>query len=238
MLSPKLVVRPHNPRRIMVRILLVVAAAVALVWSAYESGRSVSGHDFSAAREERRQLMNDLQRAERENADLRARMAIVERSSQVDSVAHEDLRTMLADLNAEILALREELEFYRGIVSPADTRRGLRVHDLRLEPMDGAQAWRFRLVLIQAMQHDRQAQGTAHLTIVGTGVGSPQRIALSDVGSVPEGGIAFDFRYFQEFDGDILLPEGFVPNRVEVELVPRSSRDGRVEQVFDWPLAQ
>lgn len=238
MVSSKLIVRPHHPRWLIVRAILVVVALVVLGWGVYETGRAIAGHDFVAAREERRQLLNDLQRNERENADLRARLAIVERSSQVDSVAHGDLRTMLADLNAEILTLREELEFYRGIVSPADTRRGLRVHDLRLEPMDGTQAWRFRLVLIQAMQHDRQAQGTARLTIVGTGVGSPQRIALSELGDVPEDGIAFDFRYFQEFDGDILLPEGFVPNRVEVELVPRSSRDGRVEQVFDWPVDQ
>jgi hypothetical protein len=140
----------------------------------------------------------------------------------------------LATQNDEILALREELEFYRGIVSPSDARRGLRVHDFSVYPMSDGGTYRFRLVLIQAMQHDRQAQGTARVTVVGTRNGAALRLALAELGDHPADGIPYDFRYFQEFDGDILLPGDFVPNRVEVDLVARSSRDGSVNQVFDW----
>jgi hypothetical protein len=154
----------------------------------------------------------------------------------VDNQAHDELRTTLAGLNEEILRLREELAFYRGIVSPADARRGLHVHGLRIEPVGTDAHWRFRLTLIQAMQHDRQAQGVARMTLVGMNDGAPTRVALAEVGEFGDG-IPYDFRYFQEFDGDILLPQGFVPNRVEVELVPRNQREGRVERVFDWPSA-
>lgn len=234
MSTPRFVVRPHDPRRATLRVAVIVVAAVLVALALFEAGRVQGGH----AHDERRALDGELQRLERETGELRTRLAAVERSGQVDQRAYADLRGLLREQNEEILSLREELAFYRGIVSPVDSRRGLRVHGFRVEPMGGTRAWRFRLVLIQAMQHDRQAQGTARITLVGSTNGTPARLPLSDVGEHPADGIAYDFRYFQEFDGDILLPEGFTPNRVEVELVARAARDGRVEQVFDWAAAQ
>ncbi len=235
--TSKLVVRPHHPRRTLIRIVVGLVLAALVAWALFETGRIRAGFDQAEARAERRELTEGLQAAQAANRRLRERIAALERSGQVDGRAYAELRGTLAGLNDEILRLREELAFYRGIVSPADARRGLRIHGFELQPTEGEGAWRFHLVLIQAMQHDRQAQGAARLTIIGTQDGEPARLALADLGEHPEAGIAYDFRYFQEFGGDILLPLGFTPNRVEIELVPRSGRDARVEQVFDWPTA-
>lgn len=222
---PKWVVRHHDPRSSTRRVLLVallVAAVGALLFSA---GRMAAADDRRAAIEAERGLAA----ARAELATLTERLALAERSAQVDRQAHEELRSTLAGLNSEILQLREELAFYRGIVSPADARRGVRAHGLDLQ--GAGAAWRYRLVLIQAMQHDRQAQGVAELTMVGTDADGPARVPAA---SEP---LAYDFRYFQALEGDILLPDGFVPHRVEVLLRPRSEREQPVEQAFDWPAA-
>lgn len=232
----RLVVRPHDPSGLRIRVAAGVLLLLLVGWGLVEYGRMQVGHDFTAARTERREALNRLQRVEGENRELRERVALAERSSQVDRQSHDELRRSLLAQNDEILRLREELAFYRGIVSPADARRGLQVQGLRVEQVGGAH-WRFRLTLIQAMQHDRQAQGLARVAVVGASDGVPVRMSLADLGEHAEGGFPYDFRYFQEFDGDILLPQGFAPNRIEVELVPRNERDGRVERVFDWPAA-
>lgn len=232
----RLVVKAHDPVSVRVRVGAGLLLALVVGWALYTLGGMRAGHDFSSARADRREALNQLQRSERENRELRERVALAERSSQVDQQTHGELRQTLVGLNDEILRLREELAFYRGIVSPADARRGLQVQRFRVEPV-GELHWRFRLTLIQAMQHDRQAQGTARVVIVGAQDGTLQRRSLADLGEHPVDGIPYDFRYFQEFDGDILLPQGFVPDRVEVELVPRNERDGRVARVFDWPSA-
>lgn len=234
MKAPRLIVRAHDPRRMLVRgtvaLLIILAAGV----TAYLYGHRQGGIDLAEATTTAEAATAEVARLESELRALRARLASAERSGQVDGRAHSELRAVLATQNDEILALREELEFYRGIVSPTDSRRGLRVHDFRVYPMGDGGAYRFRLVLIQAMQHDRQAQGTAQVTVVGTRDGAAVRLALAELGDHPADGIPYDFRYFQEFDGDILLPGDFVPNRVEVDLTSRSARDGSVNQVFDW----
>jgi len=55
---------------------------------------------------------------------------------------------------------------------------------------------------------------------------------LSD--DIRDYGIKFKFRYFQEIEGDLLLPDGFTPESVEVELQSNSSKSKRVEKVFPW----
>ena len=41
----------------------------------------------------------------------------------------------------------------------------------------------------------------------------------------------YSFRYFQELDGNVMLPRDFTPQRVRVSL---RGGAGGVEQVFDW----
>jgi hypothetical protein len=41
----------------------------------------------------------------------------------------------------------------------------------------------------------------------------------------------FSFRYFQQIDGDIILPAGFTPQRVKVSV---SGAFGTQEQRFEW----
>ncbi|HSX63806.1 MAG TPA: DUF6776 family protein, partial [Pseudoxanthomonas sp.] len=48
------------------------------------------------------------------------------------------------------------------------------------------------------------------------------------------GGQDYSFRYFQQLDGNVMLPADFTPQRVKVQL---RGEDVAVEQAFDWKLA-
>ena len=45
-------------------------------------------------------------------------------------------------------------------------------------------------------------------------------------------GIPYSFKYFEQVEGDVFLPAGFTPVRVEVRLAPRSG--AVVMQSFTW----
>jgi hypothetical protein len=44
----------------------------------------------------------------------------------------------------------------------------------------------------------------------------------------------FSFRYFQQIEGDVMLPLGFTPQRVRVSV---SGGFGKQEQRFDWTVS-
>lgn len=234
-MSADLVIRPHRPRRRVVILLLSVSLVAGGGWGLFEYGRYSAGHDAMAAREQRRALQEEVNRLERENRELQGLVTLADRGGQVDREAHEEVRQTLGSLNAEILRLREELAFYQGIVSPRDAQRGLRIHSIRIEATAEPRVHRFRMMLIQAMQHERQVTGNARITVVGTESGATREYPLDELSERFAGGLAFDFRYFQEVEGDILLPEAFTPDRVEVALYTGGDDTPQVERVFDWP---
>jgi hypothetical protein len=44
----------------------------------------------------------------------------------------------------------------------------------------------------------------------------------------------YEFRYFQGLETDFVVPAGFEPQRVTVEISPTEPRGDRSTQSFDW----
>ena len=50
--------------------------------------------------------------------------------------------------------------------------------------------------------------------------------------------LRFAFRYFQILEREILLPEGFVPERVDLHLVPAGKGRDELDVSFPWKLEE
>ena len=141
--------------------------------------------------------------------------------------------TTLRDLQSEILELKQEVDFYRGIVSPSEIQ-GLRVQGFTLA-QDGASGYyRYNLTLSQSAKNRRFISGVAKLEIVGMQGDSQKTLALGDVTKPVKSAIQFKFRYFQELKGDIRLPENFKPLRIELHAVPEGRGNKAIDQTFAW----
>ena len=49
---------------------------------------------------------------------------------------------------------------------------------------------------------------------------------------------AFSFRYFQDFDRAVILPDGFTPERITVEVASRTRSIASIEESFAWVSSQ
>jgi len=49
-----------------------------------------------------------------------------------------------------------------------------------------------------------------------------------------DSGWAFSFRYFQDFDRQLVLPDGFTPERITVEVRSKTRSISSIEESFDW----
>jgi hypothetical protein len=157
-----------------------------------------------------------------------------QRSGEIDTQACDTVKGSLGGLQKEVSDLREQLAFYRGIVSPDLARAGVRIYDLKLTPGANPRAFHYELALIQSVRHDRRIGGNINLLLEGTKSGVKQTLRWEDVATGDNKNLLFSFKYFEEFSGELSLPEGFKPMRVTAKLVTDVEGAPPVEDQFDW----
>lgn len=211
--------------------------ALIVIWVAYELGQIRAGHNGFEARKRFSELQGQIDNARADNEDLRRQVAILETGKKIDVEAYRQVEQRLAELQDEILGQQEDLAFYRGIV--ADQQAGLRVQDLELLAGGDEKSFSLRLVLAQAMRASQRISGSVELQVEGTRAGETLMLGLSELGVIEEQRQSlsgFSFRYFQNLEVDLMLPEGFVPARVIVTLTPKGKRAKPVEKIFAWAV--
>lgn len=162
---------------------------------------------------------------------LKKRIAVLERSEQVAKAALVNLQGTLRDREEEIAGVRADLAFYGRLVGGAK-REGLAVHALSLKPVAGSRAWNFSATLTQNFKRGPETRGKLTLSVSGIRDGKLETLPWKDLGQAPEtSGIEYEFKYFQQVNGTIMLPEGFEPNRVRAIA---DGDGGHGDQEFSW----
>lgn len=235
----RLVVKAHNPLRVGLMVLAIAGVLLLAGWGLFEYGGHKAGYDYRSANARAAELLEDKAALEQLIAGLREQKAVLERSREVEREAARELNNTVAGLQAEISELKSELAFYRGIVAPKEAAGGLRIQRFDVSPNGVKRGYRYKLVLTQVLKNDTVARGSATVRLEGTRDGELANLTLTDLGlGGKDGKLNFRFRYFQDFEGDFILPDGFVPNRATVQVNPRGRGHRDFEQVFDWPAEE
>jgi len=163
---------------------------------------------------------------------LQQRVTTLARSDQISREANRKLQGALAEREEQVAGLRAEVAFYERFVGSTAQRRGLTVHELQLRPGEG-QVWHFAATLTQNLDRGQTSEGGVTLAIEGTRNGRLEQLEWADLRQQEEAPpVEYSFKYFQQVEGDVVLPEGFTPVRVTVRLAP--ARGNPVEQSFPW----
>lgn len=226
--------RPPVQRRIL--LVLGVAGIVLVLYLVYEWGRSAAGFSKFAELQRRRELTEQIDKLTEANEKLRTDIAAAELARNVDRQSYAAVEKSLTDLQAQVLKHREELTFYRGIVSPEDGIGGLRVQRFQIFPAGAAHRYRLVLVLLQSMRQDTAASGLVEIRVEGMRGGQSVELPLSQLGDISrsDGRVAFQFRYFQELEQEITLPPDFEPRAITVQV--HSGRLAPVRETYPWQV--
>lgn len=167
--------------------------------------------------------------------ELEQRAATLARSDQISRNANTDLQGTLAERDEEISGLRADVAFYERFVGATAQRRGLAVHQLQLQPQSEL-GWHFIATLTQNVNRGAVNAGRLQVAVEGTHAGKLQRLAWSDLRQQADApAVEYSFKYFQQVEGDFVLPADFKPLRVSVRLVPQGG--AALEQSFSWTEA-
>jgi hypothetical protein len=236
MRTGRMVVRYHSSWRRRWVMVCAVLVAVLLVYGIYEWGRFQGGYSRFAELQHRRELASKIETLEDANAKLRAEVAAAQLARDVDKQSYGDVEKNLADLQAQVLKHREELTFYRGIVSPEDGIGGLRIQRFQVLAGGVDNHYQLRLVLVQSMRQDAVVSGSVSIQLEGVRDNKPVQLTLAEAGGETraDGLVPFQFRYFQNLEQKVTLPAGFEPKAVNVEV--RSARLAPVRESFPWQI--
>jgi hypothetical protein len=233
--SGKLVVRSHTPKLRAVLLGLAVLLAFALLYATFELGRydagfrvvdSVRGALIASAR---------IRSLEAENEKLRGRLEAAEVARRVDNEGYKQVQRSLGDMQSQIARLNQDLSFYRGLVQP-DSLIHVKVQQMQIVPDAAPGQYHLKFVLMQTGKPDREVAGNAVIAVDGLLQSKPTTLNFAQVSSTRRVSLAYSFRYFQDYDEPIQLPQGFEPTRVGVEIHSGKDRDAShsFRQAFVW----
>lgn len=214
-------------------ILLTFSVVAAIV--GYAAGMAQSGFRFSTAEDSRERLSEQVEELRSANREMSQQLVNLERGRAVDKQALDQARRTIVDLETRVATMQSELVFYKNIMAPSESSRGLQIDRVRIRSAGADDVFEFMVVLVQRGDNKNYLSGSADVTLIGLRNDQRETIALKELsGDIEKTDIKLRFKYFQEVEGKLTLPEGFEPLELRVVARRDGSDSAQVERTYDW----
>lgn len=233
-----LIVKAHRPWKS--KFIWGIVLLVLLIggWTLFDYGRFLAGYDSRDAENEIIGLLDTQAHLEKRIETLREDKAVLQRAAQIERKAYNELDRTLKILQAEILEHKEELAFYRGIVSPKDSSSGLYLQNFYLMQNGDTRNYRYKVVLTQVLKNSRLINGKVKLQFDGLLNGESKILDLKEITAKKERDLNYRFKYFQNVEGVVDFPEGFSLLRVKIQILPRGRQRDMIEKTIEWTFEE
>jgi cell division protein FtsB len=232
--SKQYLIKHHNPRRTLAVRTIFVLAIFAAFWGLYEFGRGRSGYDWAKANNQIRALRDQISELDSRIDKLMIENAQLASDKAIDSTANLQVSDKLRQLNEEMFELKEELVFYRSLLSPAEMEPGLQILGIQMSKDGNGNTYNYKIVLTQRHSRDQFATGEISMQLNGVDAGKKMRLDLQQLISEGDHSLAFKFKNFQSLEGQLKLPDGFEPKDVLVSILPATRGIKQIERTYEW----
>ena len=234
----KLMLVPYQPglqlqRRILISLVVLVAAGCAVGAGWYAGLQQHKLGDTEKARLQ--QLVLDTQ--QQMNAQ-KQQITMLERGREIDSMAKQEIQATIIELENNLAQYKKDIAFYKNIMAPSGDDKGLKVQELDLWSGAEKQSYKYKLVLTQVGNNNSYIQGLVAVNLIGKQGDNREILPLRDVEGADDLGVKFRFRYFQNIEGELVLPEGFHPAQVQVVAQASGKKATKIERTFDWKVGE
>ena len=179
-------------------------------------------------------LNTRLEMCEKEKSEsLQDRTNIIS-GAKIDREAAESVRLDLKQQRHKVAQLKEEISFYKGLMSPESSERGLVIYATEFSRL-GQNRYSYRITLQQlASKHD-YIQASVDLRLEGTENGVTTSKLFAELAEPASGSILkARFRYYVNLEGVLVIPPGFEPSALIVMAATTGRSKQRVEKTFEW----
>ncbi|PXX89002.1 hypothetical protein DIT71_16865 [Marinobacter vulgaris] len=229
------VVIRHRPGYRLRRTLILLAFSITAAVVGYAAGMAQGGFRFSVAEESRDRLEEQVEQLREQNREASQQLVNLDRGRTIDAEALNQARRTIVELETQIASLKADLTFYKNIMAPSETSKGLQVDRLNMQQERQDDTYGFKLVLTQIGDNKSYISGVVAVNVIGMRNEEKEVIALRDLSDdIDDLGVRFRYRYFQDIEGLLRLPDGFEPLEVQVVARAEGNKSSRAERTFDW----
>jgi hypothetical protein len=229
------VVIRHRPGYRLRRSLILLAFSVAAAVGGYATGLAQGGFRFSSVEDSRDQLEQQVDELRDKYRTASQQLTNLDRGRTIDQQALNQARRSIVNLETQIASLKADLTFYKNIMAPSETSKGLQVDRLSLQQDRQGDGYNFKLVLTQVGNNKSYVSGVVAVNVIGTRNDEKEVIALRDLSDdIDDLGVNFRFRYFQDIEGLLTVPSDFTPEEVQIVAKSQGQKSAQAERTFDW----
>ena len=229
----KLVVRSYSPKRRALLWSLAALLTLLVIYAVFELGRYDAGFRVVDSVRGALSASARIRSLEAENENQRRQLEAAETARRVDREGYAQVFRSLGDMQSQIARLNQDLSFYRGLVQP-ESLIHVKVQQMQIIPDTAPDQYHLKFVLMQTGKPDKEVAGSAAVTIDGLLQGKPLSLPYAQVSPNHRVSLAYSFKYFQEYNEPIELPQGFEPTRVGVEIHSARDANHSFRQAFVW----
>lgn len=207
---------------------LLLGAALSFLLGRLQPGESGGVGTFPLALS--RSSARDVQMKE-----LQAQVVKQEQAGSVDRLALQDLRVNIGRLREQISQLEEDVLFYKQIADSGRSETGLVVSQLDLIATEQADHFLYKIKFAQKGIAENTIEGYANIAVSGVKDDMELTLPLGALSNSMQGeNIKLRFRSFQDVEGEITLPYGFEPSRMEILAVTEEPDSKTLQKNFSW----
>ncbi len=224
--------RPHLRVWLSLSLLaLFIGGVQTAFWFGYKNG--MAGQE--SAIQDAKAIRIELDSARAAEVELRRAVETAKLGAEVDQKSLEEVRLQVLELKSNIAELEEENQFYRNLMVPSGKTQGLNFGTVELAETDKSRHYRFKIVMQQLTTSHQLLNGTLNVNVVGRRAGEITVLPLSDLSAeIPSANIKLRFKYFQNIEGELILPDDFEPERIDMEARSTGKKATSIEKRFGW----
>ena len=142
----------------------------------------------------------------------------------VEKLANKHAQATLKNMEEQHYQVKKQLAFYEKVMAPEKEINGLIIDNVKISARLSSNNYNFQVTLVQQLLKKRYAKGYIELDIIGSLHNKPSQIKLEEISTLIKKDLSFVFKYFQVIEGSFTLPEGFIPEKIQISAVLTKNR--------------
>ncbi|MFM7708874.1 MAG: DUF6776 family protein [Gammaproteobacteria bacterium] len=216
---------------------LIVIVLLAFLAATYAVGRWHAGFDARRALDARSASEAALRERDATIVELRRQVAELDTLKAAQERERQEVSKTIGELQAEVARQSQQLDFLRGVVAGgAAPAPSVAIRELRVVPAPTGGRYLLRIALARPGRPEREVTGSVRITVEGQRNGRLARLELREVSPSRAPQLTYRFLYFENLEQELVLPTGFQPERVLVEVLPAERGAAPVTRTLLWAV--